>query len=47
MPRFTSHGFEVRQTPLHIQAQLRAALDEGLQRFESLPDETDIRGTYG
>jgi len=47
VPRFTTHGFEVRQTPLHIHAQLRAALEEGLHNFEGLPDETDLRGTYG
>jgi hypothetical protein len=49
VPAFTEHGFEVVQTPKHIQERLkRAVIENGLNRFDELPEEQGVSDSiYG
>jgi hypothetical protein len=46
IPRFTPNGFQLIQTPPHIQAKLKEHLDRGLERFENLRNESKIDAVY-
>lgn len=48
LPRFTELGFEVRQTPPHVHAKLRATIDAAVANFEDLPEEENVKDSiYG
>jgi hypothetical protein len=36
VPKFTERGFELIQTPPHVQAKLRAAVDKAVADFVSI-----------
>jgi hypothetical protein len=42
MPTFTTLGFEVIQTPPHIHAKLKAAVDAAVENFDALPFEQGV-----
>jgi hypothetical protein len=46
VPRFTTHGFEVINTPIHVQTKLKALLDDGLENWENLQHESKIDAVY-
>jgi len=46
VPRFTEVGFEVIQTPPAVHAKLKAAVDEGLKRWDQLREERQIDAVY-
>ena len=46
VPKFTSRGFEVIDTPPAIHAKLKAAVDAGVENWENLPYEGDIDVIY-
>lgn len=47
VPSFTQTGFKLFDTPPHVHAKLKAALDKGLENFDALPSEGNIDVIYG
>ena len=47
VPKFTTHGFEVIQTPKATHETLDAFIADALSRYETLPNEYDINAIYG
>ena len=47
LPRFTEHGYDVIDTPKHIQAKLKAMIDSAVQDFDNLPIEAGEGSIYG
>lgn len=45
-PRFTPHGFKLRQTPPEVQAKLKARLDAALENYDSIRLEPTIDVLY-
>jgi hypothetical protein len=46
VPRFTTHGFEVIQTPESIHQNLKAAVDKGIDNWEHLRHERQIDAVH-
>ena len=46
VPAFTEKGFDVIDTPAHIQEKLLKAVNKGLENFETLPIEHDVDAIY-
>jgi hypothetical protein len=46
IPKFTQKGFAVIKTPDAVHAKLKAAVDAGVARFDSLPSEGEIDVIY-
>lgn len=46
VPRFTTHGFEVIQTPELIHQKLKAAVDKGIDNWEHLRHERQIDAVH-
>ena len=46
VPRFTELGFEVISTPPAVAAKLKAAVDKGLEKWDSLRYEKQIDAVY-
>jgi hypothetical protein len=46
VPKFTSHGFEVVNTPQPVHDRLVAAVNRGLQNFDALRTEGDVDVIY-
>ncbi len=42
VPKFTTHGFELRQIPIEVYQKLRSATERGLERWDQLRSEGDI-----
>ena len=47
VPKFTTHGFEVIQTPKSTSDKLNAFVVDELSRYETLPTEYNINAIYG
>ena len=47
LPRFTEHGYDVIDTPKHIQAKLKAMIDTAVKDFDNLPIEAGEGPFYG
>ena len=48
LPSFTENGFEVIQTPRHVQEKLKRAVDSGIANWDNLPYEGNVRDSiYG
>ena len=47
LPRFTEHGYDVIDTPTHIQAKLKAMIDKAVKDFDNLPIEAGEGSIYG
>ena len=47
LPRFTEHGYDVIDTPTHIQAKLKAMIDKAVKDFDNLPIEAGTGPFYG
>jgi len=47
LPRFTEHGYDVIDTPKHIQAKLKAMIDRAVKDFDNLPIEAGEGSIYG
>ena len=50
LPRFTERGFDVIQTPPHVQAKLKKVIDEAVANWDTIPEEKGVKesiyGTY-
>jgi len=46
VPRFTERGFEVIETPPHVHEKLKAVLERGIARWNSLGNEPQIDAVY-
>eukprot|EP01036_Dinobryon_divergens_P035101 gene35101-45437_t len=46
VPRFTEKGFEVIQIPAEVYQKLRSAVNAGLERWDSLREESPIDVVY-
>lgn len=46
VPRFTERGFEIIKTPPHVHEKLKAALDKGIAKWDSLGNEPQIDAVY-
>lgn len=48
LPKFTKRGFDVIQTPPHVHAKLRAAIDKALGDWDTIPYEEGVADSiYG
>jgi hypothetical protein len=48
LPRFTEKGFGIIQTPAHVHAKLKAAVDKALEDWDSIPLEKGVKDSiYG
>lgn len=48
LPKFTENGFQVIQTPSHVHAKLKNAVDEGIRNWENLRSEGGVADSiYG
>ncbi len=46
LPKFTSRGFRIIQTPAHVHAKLKAAVDKALENWDEIPLEGNIDVIY-
>jgi hypothetical protein len=46
VPKFTTRGFELAQTPTHVHEKLVARVDEALKSYEDIPTEGKVDVIY-